>query len=233
MRLALFDIDGTLIVTRHAGMRAFYRAFTQVFGIPVEGDVIHPHGMTDPLIAKGLLAHFGMQHRWNDRARDALFDTYLTFLEEEMEHARLENSIQVLPGVTALLDRLEDRPDFALGLVTGNLERGARIKLEKASLNRYFRFGGFGSDSENRTELVRAGIERGRQLIAPTPVECALVIGDTPLDILHGQAAGAGVIAVGNSWFSMDDLRLHKPDLLVPDLTAVDEIIDFMLRYRS
>ncbi len=85
MRLALFDIDGTLILTGGAGMRAFYRAARQVFGINVDSEVINPDGKTDPLIAKGLLEYFGRSESWNEESRAQLFAAYLDFLEEEME----------------------------------------------------------------------------------------------------------------------------------------------------
>ena len=112
--------------------------------------------------------------------------------------------------------------------MTGNLEEGARIKLEKAELSGYFRFGGYGSDSEDRTTLIRIGIERGARLVAPEPIERVYVIGDTPLDIIHGHAAGARVIGVASARYSIQDLRRHNPDMLVPDLTPTDSIVSFL-----
>ncbi len=209
-------------------MRAFYRALEQVFDVPVTSEVIRPDGKTDPLIAKEFLAHFGQAHRLTDVTRPVLFSAYLEFLAEEMDSARNHRSIRVLPGVPELLEDLCRRPDYALGLVTGNLEKGAWIKLEYAGLDRYFRFGGFGSDSENRTELIRIGIARGAEHTAPERVEAAFVIGDTPLDVIHGHAAGAKVIAVASARYSVADLQPHGPDLLVPDLTRLDEISSFL-----
>ena len=229
-RLVLFDIDGTLVLTHGAGMRAFYRGLAEVFSLAVDGEIINPDGKTDPLIAKECLAHFGQQHRWNDDSRDSLFACYLACLEEEMEKARLGSKIRVLPGVAALLDVLSTMPEFALGLVTGNLEGGARIKLSKAGLDKYFRFGGYGSDSEDRTELIRTAIQRGKEQIAPASVGAAFVIGDTPLDVKHGRAAGAYTIAVASARYSMSDLRSCAPDLLVPALTEVDAILSFLHR---
>jgi phosphoglycolate phosphatase len=228
MRLILFDIDGTLMLTGGAGMRAFYRALEQVFGIPVDRDVIRPDGKTDPLIAREFLRHFDQETRWDERSREALFSRYVGFLEEEIRIAAENRHIRLLPGVTALLDSLSGQPDFAVGLVTGNLERGAQIKLAGAGLTRYFHFGGYGSDSEDRTTLIRIGIQRGAQWIAPAPVEDAIVIGDTPLDIIHGRAAGARVIAVASAKYALADLHSHNPDLLLPDLTPIDRILAFM-----
>ncbi len=228
MRLVLFDIDGTLILSGGAGMRAFYRALHQVFEIPLEGLAIDPDGKTDPLIAKECLARIGMQERWRPEARDALFGAYIEALDEEMENARATGGLRVLPGVTGLLSDLALRPDFKLGLVSGNLEAGARIKLGKAGLSSYFNFGGYGSDHENRTVLTRTAIERGLQAVAPEKVEKTFVIGDTPLDVIHGHAAGALVIAVASARYTEDDLAAFHPELVVPDLTAADRILAFL-----
>jgi phosphoglycolate phosphatase-like HAD superfamily hydrolase len=232
MRLVLFDIDGTLITTAHAGMRAYYRALHAVFNIKVDGELIHPDGKTDPLIARELLAHFGMEDQLCDKSRQALFSSYLTCLEEEMSRAKECGSIRILPGVVSLLESLSRQSDFALGLVTGNLEKGAQIKLENAGLRKHFRFGGYGSDSEDRTDLTRIGIRRGIEFVAPSPVESAFIVGDTPLDVIHGHAAGAFVIAVASARYSLDNLQPHQPDLLVPNLMPSEEIISFM-RGRS
>jgi len=228
MRLALFDIDGTLISTKGAGMRAFYWALQKLFGIRVENEVIRPDGMTDPLILKSLLAHFDMSDRWCIQTQETLFSCYLECLEDEMSRARERGQIKILPGVDDLLEELAALEDFCVGLATGNLERGAGIKLDKAGLSKYFRFGGYGSDSEDRTGLVRIGIQRGARIIAPAPVEEAFVIGDTPLDIIHGRAAGARTIAVASARYSVNDLYREKPDLVVPDLSATDSIVSFM-----
>jgi phosphoglycolate phosphatase-like HAD superfamily hydrolase len=228
MRLVLFDVDGTLILTGGAGMRAYYRAMHSVFDIKVDGEFIRPDGKTDPLIAKELLAHFNLMDRWCDSSRDALFASYLGYLEEEMCRARDDGLIRVLPGVENLLQRLSGQADLGVGLVTGNLEQGARIKLEKAGLYGYFRFGGYGSDSEDRTAITRIGIQRGIQFAAPAPVEAAFVIGDTPLDIIHGRAAGAKVIAVASARYNLDDLQSYQPDMLLSDLTLSESVIAFM-----
>jgi phosphoglycolate phosphatase-like HAD superfamily hydrolase len=231
MKLVLFDIDGTLMLSGGAGMRSFYRAMRQVFGIVVDSEVVRPDGKTDPLIAREMLAHFGQSHRWNEASREALFSCYLACLGDEMKRAREGGAIRVLPGVAELLEMLAAESEFALGLVTGNLEEGARIKLENARLAGYFRYGGYGSDSENRTELIRLAIERGARLIAPAPLDGAFVIGDTPLDITHGRAAGACVIAVASAKYSLEDLSPFEPDLLVRDLTAPDLILSFLRRW--
>ena len=228
MKLVLFDVDGTLISTKGAGMRAFCRAMKQHFDVHVDDDAVRPDGKTDSLILKELLCHCNLVERWCEETRDALFSEYLSCLEEEMSQARNRGLIRVLPGVLDFLKNLGGQKDFAVGLVTGNLDKGAFTKLSHAGLDGFFRFGGYGSDSEDRTELTRVAIQRGTRLVAPEPVESSFVIGDTPLDVLHGRAAGAYVIAVASARYGMDDLASSNPDLLVSDMTSADIIISFM-----
>jgi phosphoglycolate phosphatase len=228
MKLVLFDVDGTLLLTGGAGMRAFSTALKQVFDLSIDFKTIRPDGKTDPLIAKELLAHFGQEDRWNAQLQEELFAAYIRNLKGEMDKARKNGSINVLPGVRELLEALEAQSDFSVGLVTGNLEEGARIKIEMAGLANFFHFGGFGSDSEDRTMLIQESIRRGTRLIFPAPVESVFVVGDTPLDIIHGHRAGARAIAVASAGFSLDDLEPYKPDLLVPSLMPPDPIISFM-----
>jgi phosphoglycolate phosphatase-like HAD superfamily hydrolase len=228
MRLVLFDIDGTLVLTGGAGMRAFCRAMHDIFHVDAGHSNFRPDGKTDPLIAKELLAGFGMENQWRGKTREALFSTYLIYLEEEMRRAKEEGLIRILPGVVNLLEKLSAQSDFCVGLVTGNLEKGAHIKLDRVGLSQYFRFGGYGSDSEDRTELIRLGIRRGTRMVAPAPVDGVFVIGDTPLDIDHGRAAGAKVIAVASAGYSLNELGFHDPDLLLPNLLPWDAIVQFM-----
>lgn len=228
MKLALFDIDGTLVLSGGAGMRAFHRAFGEIVGIVPDPDSVRPDGKTDPLIVREMLAREGGGRQWSEELRDAVFDRYLRHLEGEMHRARIDGRIRVLDGVLDLLDTLQAHSRIALGLVTGNLEAGARIKLENAGLWEYFRFGGYGSDSEDRTALVRLAIERGRRLVAPADVDGVTVIGDTPLDIVHGRAAGAKVVAVASARYSLEELGSHNPDLLVADLRPTVELLGFL-----
>jgi phosphoglycolate phosphatase len=142
MKLVLFDVDGTLISTKGAGMRAFCRALKHHFGVHVEGEVIRPDGKTDPLILKELLEHYNLAERWCEETCEALFSKYLNCLEEEMSQASSRGLIRVLPGVLELLKDLGREKDFAVGLVTGNLKEGAFTKLLHADLAGFFSFGG-------------------------------------------------------------------------------------------
>ena len=228
MILILFDIDGTLISTDGAGMRAFRRAMYDVFGIQVERGIVRPDGKTDPLILNELLRYYRSPGPTCDSSSNEVFAKYLEYLEIEMTQAQESGTVRILPGVKNLLHALEHREDFAVGLATGNLEDGARIKLEKAGLDRYFHFGGFGSDSEDRTMLIRIGIRRGIQYVAPASVHGSFVVGDTPFDIEHGRAAGAGVISVASGGYGIDNLLACNPDLALSDLTPVETILSYL-----
>lgn len=233
MLLALFDIDGTLISTDGVGMQAFYRAIRSVLGVQAEEGAVRPDGKTDPLIFRELTAYLGLQGRISEETRDAVFSAYLSYLEEGMRVARERGKLRILPGVKELLDRLAAETGFRVGLVTGNLQKGALIKLKAAGLAHYFGFGGYGSDSEDRTMLTRIAIRRGCEILHPMKMDAAFVIGDTPLDIQHGRAAGALTIAVASSNYSMEKLADHGPDLLLPDLCQASELIEFMKRWIS
>jgi phosphoglycolate phosphatase-like HAD superfamily hydrolase len=124
----------------------------------------------------------------------------------------------VLPGILRFLDDFHQRADLAMGLATGNVERGARIKLERGNLNRYFPFGGFGSDAESRTELVRRAAEKGAGLIGrPVNPDDVFVIGDTPRDIHAGHEAGFRTVGVATSDYSIDDLKAAGADVVLSD----------------
>ena len=145
MKLVLFDVDGTLISTKGAGMRAFYRALQSVFDIRVESEVIRPDGKTDPLILRELLSYFGLAEHWCKEARAKLFAEYLRCLEDEMSQAKSRGLIRILPGVLNLLQSLQSQEDLAVGLVTGNLEKRCMSRprgwfpgeLDKLEIHRY------------------------------------------------------------------------------------------------
>jgi len=211
VRLLLFDIDGTLILTGGAGLRALDRAFCQVVGIVNALDGVHLHGRTDPAIIREIFDTRGRP----DSAEflDRILEAYVNFLPEEVE---LSEKYQVLPGILSFLQNFHERGDLAMGLATGNIERGARIKLKRGDLNQYFPFGGFGSDSESRTGLVRRAAELGcrhaGQAIEPSDT---FVIGDTPKDIHAGREAGFQTVGVATSDYSREDLVAAGADLVL------------------
>src|SRR5262245_14186272 len=178
-------------------------------------DGILPHGKTDPGIIREIFeARKGDWSERGDHVEDIL-ETYLMYLIDEVETS---STYRVLPGITRLLRRLEGRADVLLGLATGNIERGARIKLERGDLNRYFKFGGFGSDSEDRTLLVRRAAELAQsQCGRCIPSDDVFVIGDTPRDIDAGRGAGFCTVGVGTGRFTTAELSDAGATLVLED----------------
>ena len=213
MKLLLFDIDGTLVLTGGAGIRALNRAFCQVVGIVNALDGIRLHGKTDPAIVREIFNARGALQ--NADSYDQILAAYVEFLPEEVQ--RSEN-YRVLPGILRFLQDFQGRSDLAFGLATGNVEAGARIKLARGNLNPFFAFGGFGSDAENRTELVRRAAHNGSRLAGVTiDPNDIFVIGDTPRDIAAGREAGYRTVGVATSDYSTEDLSAAGADFVLSD----------------
>lgn len=210
----LFDIDGTLITTGGAGAVAWRRAFEELYSIPANIGEFSDAGMTDPEVGRATFAHT-IGHVPTDTELDAVMDARLRYLPAAVDESK---GYHVLPGVLELLPRLEGS-GYLLGLTTGGVEPAARVKLERGQLNRYFGFGGFGSDSENRTELTKVAIERAKALHGNglDPSSC-LVIGDTPLDIAAAHGAGAVAIGVASGHYDVDALRAAGADYVIESL---------------
>jgi len=204
MKLLLFDVDATLILTGGAGIHALNRAFQELYNIQTAMQDVAPHGKTDPAIVREVLCkRFGID-RADDRTVAAILEAYVRYLQDEVENS---NKYEVLPGIIEILEGLQLRNDVLLGLATGNIETGARIKLRRGNLNRFFSFGGFGSDSEDRAGLVRRAAEKA---VAhggePVRNEDVYVIGDTPRDIEAGREAGFRTVGVATGYYSVDQL---------------------------
>ncbi|MGH7426086.1 MAG: HAD family hydrolase, partial [Candidatus Methylomirabilales bacterium] len=159
--LLLFDVDGTLILTGGAGIRAFQRTFRELFRVTMATDGIRFHGRTDREILEDIfVAGFGRPP--TSEQVESICHRYLECLQEEVPQSP---GYRIMPGLPHLLEVLAARAEVRLGLATGNLEGAARIKLSRADLNRYFSFGGFGSDAKDRTVLIRKAIDRGKSLV--------------------------------------------------------------------
>jgi phosphoglycolate phosphatase len=216
VKLLLFDIDQTLVNTGGAGLRALDRACLQLFGISNAMQGISPHGKTDPAIAREILrVRLRRDAAETNGEISSILEAYLLFLKDEVQSSP---KYRVLPGITSLLDRIVSNKNVMLGLATGNIELGARIKLDRGRLNPYFGFGGFGSDSEDRAELVRKGAAKAAARttgeISPSDV---FVIGDTPLDIDAGTRAGFKTVGVGTGSYSIEQLLDSGASFAIPD----------------
>lgn len=211
--IALFDIDGTLVSCGGAGRRSMERAFVEV-GAAVEAARFDFGGMTDRAIARQGLRNAGLDDA--DGAIDALIERYLAHLADEVPRSE---GYRVLPGVVELLERLVSRERLAIGLGTGNVETGARVKLTRGALHDRFVFGGFGSDAEDRAQLLAIGAERGAARLGLPRRECrVVVIGDTPRDVSAALAIGAECIAVGTGAHGAASLQALGAHVAVDDL---------------
>ncbi|MBA2661325.1 MAG: haloacid dehalogenase-like hydrolase [Bradymonadaceae bacterium] len=213
----LFDIDGTLITSGGSARGALLQAFESFLG-PQTRVEFSFGGMTDRAIIRQGLLESG--HLADESRIDEILAAYLELLPEVLAAA---DGFRVHDGVLNALDALQalatTRP-IALGLGTGNVERGARLKLERVDLNGYFAFGGFGCMSEQRPELLRLGAERGARSLGRELADCrVVVIGDTPKDISAARAIGAQVIAVATGAASLDELAACKADFLFENLS--------------
>ncbi|HEV7920252.1 MAG TPA: haloacid dehalogenase-like hydrolase [Thermoanaerobaculia bacterium] len=208
MRLALFDIDGTLITDGGAAREAFRDALRLVYAYRGDLSRYDFSGRTDPQIAFMVLRDTGLADDAIRARMDDLWQHYLAGLERNATADR----VRVLPGIPTLLDQLAGRDDVMLALLTGNLERGARLKLGAPELNRYFPFGAFGSDSMHREELppiavARASARNGHRFQGREVV----ILGDSIYDVRCGVPHEATTIAIASGKTSAERLRAESP----------------------
>ena len=220
-RLVLFDIDGTLIQGGPA-RTAFHRALLDVFGTAGPIDHWEFSGKTDPQIARELLTEAGLERDRVDQGLPALWERYLA----EMEARLPDCPPEVLPGVRDLLDRLAAEGEIALGLLTGNVVGGARLKLSSAGLYSTLSVGAFGSDHEVRTELVPIALRRARDHWgAAFTAEQAVVVGDTPRDVDCGRSHGTRTVAVATGRFGVDHLTSAGADGVLETFADTDRAV--------
>ncbi|MDQ3115732.1 MAG: HAD hydrolase-like protein [Verrucomicrobiota bacterium] len=219
-RLLLFDIDGTLIDSGGAGIQSLKDVLQQQFGIADDLRGVEIAGKTDTGIVHQILRK--QKIAVTDEATSAFLDLYLEFLVHELP----QRKGRVLPGVQELLLRLRQRRHNVLGLLTGNLERGANIKLSYYGLWDFFEFGAFADDHHDRNELGPFAQRRARERHAIDFAAAEIdVIGDTPHDIACGKAIGARTIAVATGSFTRAQLAEHAPDRIVNNFSEVEAVI--------
>ena len=228
VRLVLFDIDGTILWSDGAGRRAIHAALREVFGGIGPADYWFD-GKTDRQIVRELMRHEGHADADIDARMDELLRRYIEHLGRELRAPG--HASRLLPGVAALLDELERRGDVVLGLLTGNLEAGARAKLEAVGIDfDRFAVGAFGSDHEHRPELPaiarhRAAERTGRAL----PGAAVTVIGDTPADLTCGRAIGARAVGVATGRYSVAELAAYEPAAVFETLEATDRVVEVLV----
>jgi phosphoglycolate phosphatase-like HAD superfamily hydrolase len=210
----LFDIDGTLISTGGAGAASWRLAFEELYGIPADIGEYTDAGMTDPEVGRKTFEAV-LKREPERKEFTRLLERRLDHLHTTVEESK---GYKVFPGVEELLPKLiED--GYLLGLVTGNVEAAAHVKLHRARLNRFFSFGGYGSDSTDRGELTKTALKRAALVYGErvTAAE-ALVVGDTPHDVEGAHAAGIACVGVGAYHFTADQLRDAGADYAISSL---------------
>ena len=228
-KLVLFDIDGTMLITAGAGRRAIVRAIGEAVGTTSGFQGIRFDGKTDPQIVSELLAAAG-HHPPHDTARVAsVCERYVALLEHELVAPDLATTI--MPGVPELLDRLEARDDVLLGLLTGNIERGAALKLRAAGFApERFAVGAYGSDAADRAALPAIAAERAAEHFGAAPSgDAVVIIGDTPADVACGSAIGARAIAVATGGYTVEDLAACDPHAVFSDLSDTERVLAAIL----
>jgi phosphoglycolate phosphatase-like HAD superfamily hydrolase len=236
-KLILFDIDGTLVLTGGAGIRAMNRACEEVAGHPHALEGIPVAGRTDRIILTDVVTRAG--RTLDGQLLDRLRERYVANLREEIQQPGRTQSFEslgprggvkaVMPGIRELLDILSGRDDVLLGLLTGNFEAGARIKLEHFDLWRYFRCGAFGDDAADRNELVPFAVRRARTCGLPElEPEHILVVGDTPHDVACARIAGATAVGVATGGFTAAQLRESGAGIVFEDLADPEPFLELV-----
>ncbi len=210
--LLLFDIDGTLMLSGGAGLRALELAFAEQYDLRGALRGVECDGKTDPAIVREVLGPRGLD---TDANIARLLGSYVEHLRATL--AAGAASVRALPGVLDCLGYLAARPEASLGLATGNVEPGARLKLDAVGLLGSFAFGGYGSDAEPRADLVRVAMLRGRAR-ERAPAAPAVVLGDTPRDVLAAHAAGALAVGVAAASYPPEALAAAGAELVLPTL---------------
>ncbi|MFH1727132.1 MAG: HAD family hydrolase [Pseudomonadota bacterium] len=223
MKLFLFDIDGTLLLSGGAGDRSLAKSFKKCLNCEETTEDILPDGKTDYLIIKEIFKKKFPKKELTKKIADSILENYIAYLKTEVP---LSPQFKIMSGVISTLNELKDSKNVVIGLATGNIEEGARIKLERANLNRFFTFGGFGSDAEDRTEILKIaatrGIHEAKEIIANDSI---YVIGDTPYDIQSAKKAGFKSIAVTTGSFTKKELLKENPDYIYEDFNQLKEDI--------
>lgn len=225
MRLVLFDIDGTLLNSEGLGRTSMRRALGSIFGSP--GNPAYRYdGKTDKQIVRDVMRLEGHSDGHIDSQMEKLIEIYLDGLREGAASGKF--NVRPHEGVVELLDALEPREDIVLGLLTGNVEPGARTKLTAAGINPdRFRVNAFGSDHEHRPELPAIAQRRASENLGlDIAGDRMVVIGDTPADIACGRSLGAKAIGVASGHYTVEDLLSHNPYAVFPSLKNTEQLLE-------
>lgn len=225
-RLVLFDIDETIMHSDGAGRRAITRALSEYFGQELDSRGVSMSGKTDPQICQEILSANGFSEETIEAGLPKAFDNYLGYLQEEVDRA----ASNLHPGVRELIEELDQHPQAHLGLLTGNIEPGARIKLGKFGLNGYFKVGAYGSDSADRMHLPEVATRRANEFFSLefSPDE-VVIIGDSIYDVRCALGFGARAIGVNTGLTKHEDLVAEQPHFLFKSLADTNSVLHAVL----
>jgi phosphoglycolate phosphatase len=219
VRLFLFDIDGTLVTARGVGRLAIGRALDATYGVTGPIESYDFRGKTDQRIVWDLMRAAGVDE---GRIAAGMTDCFAAYVAELDRLIGDGSRVTILPGVQDLVRALDARDDAVVGLLTGNIEPGARVKLRSTGLWPLFGVGAFGSDDMDRRRLPAIACERAHQVMGRRfAFEEVTIIGDTPLDVDCARACGAVAVAVATGFHPAEDLRACTPDHLFVDFSDV------------
>jgi phosphoglycolate phosphatase len=215
IKAILWDIDGTLLTTGGAGAVAWQRAFEELYKVEANIDEHTRAGMTDPEITEIIFDEV-VGRKGTPEEHAEVVAKYLDYMPEAVAES---TGYEVKPGIAETLARLAEE-GVAQGVVTGNVEPAARIKLARGDLDKYFSFGGYGSDERDRVKLTERAIERGGEIVgAPLDRAATISVGDTPRDVSAGHGAGIRVVGVATGSYSVAELEEAEADWAIEDVT--------------
>jgi phosphoglycolate phosphatase-like HAD superfamily hydrolase len=215
IRAVLWDIDGTLISTGGAGAVAWQRAFQELYGVEANIDEHTRAGMTDPEITE-IIFHEVVGREGTPEEHAQVVAKYLGYMPEAVAESK---GYEVKPGIAEILPRLAEA-GIAQGIVTGNVEPAARIKLAHGGIDQYFTFGGYGSDDRDRVKVTQHAIDRGGEIAgAPLDLAATISVGDTPRDVSAGHGAGIRVVGVATGAYSVAEQEEAGADWAIADVT--------------
>jgi len=225
-RLVLFDIDGTLLSAGAVTARTFEGALREIFGTSGDAARYDYSGKTDPQIVRELMQGAGFSDAEIEKRRPLALARYRQSLAESI----LPDHVRAKPGVSPLLEALESRSSVTLGLITGNLEPTARLKLAPLDANRFFALGAFGSDHEDRYRLPAIALERAREAVGiPFEGPDVVIVGDSVHDVLCGRQIGVRAVAVATGKTSPERLAAAGPDVLLADFSDTRATVNAIL----
>jgi phosphoglycolate phosphatase-like HAD superfamily hydrolase len=229
--LILFDIDGTLLLSGRAGLRAMTRTFEKTFGVPDAFAGEHFGGRTDSSLVSMALVNAGLPD--TAEAHHRFRENYIPILAEEIQHPGTGHK-GLMPGALELLEALEDHHHLHLALLTGNYREAAEIKLQHFEIWDFFEWGAFSDDAADRNALVPIACRRAETYDIPADaIERVIVIGDTPSDIECARVAGAKSIAVATGGFTIDQLKASGADAVLQDLSDTEAVLALLSTFAA